>query len=102
MLDELYSVLQQRARERPEGSYTAELLNAGRGEIARKLNEECLEVILAADSESDERLAAEAADLLYHLLVLLVARGVPLGAVREELARRRAGNHENTKGTKGG
>lgn len=101
MLDELYSVLEQRARERPEGSYTAELLNAGRGKIAGKLNEECLEVVLAAEGESDERLAAEAGDLLYHLLVLLVARGVPLEAVWDELERRRGSNHEGTKGIKG-
>lgn len=92
MLDELYSLLEQRARTQPEGSYTVELLNAGRGKIARKLNEECLEVILAAESESSERLAAEAADLLYHLLVLLLERGVPLQQVWDELERRRAGS----------
>lgn len=91
MLDELYSLLEQRARTRPEGSYTAELLDAGDEAILRKLHEECLEVILAAQGESDQRLTEETADLLYHLLVLLVARGVSLQQVWDELERRRSG-----------
>jgi phosphoribosyl-ATP pyrophosphohydrolase len=58
------------------------------GKASQKVGEEAVEVVVAANSEDDERLASEAADLLYHLLVLLQARGVPLDAVWKELERR--------------
>ena len=83
----------QRAADRPEGSYTAELLAQGVGKASQKVGEEAVEVVVAANSEDDERLASEAADLLYHLLVLLQARGVPLDAVL-----RRAGVQSTIRG----
>jgi phosphoribosyl-ATP pyrophosphohydrolase len=65
------------------------LLGSGVPKISQKLGEEAVEVVVAANSEDDERLASEAADLLYHLLVLLEARGVPLAAVWQELEKRK-------------
>src|SRR5437867_3098917 len=73
---------------RSQGSYTAQLLAGGVAKISQKVGEEAVEVVVAANSEDDERLASEAADLLYHLLVLLQARGVPLDAVLSELESR--------------
>ena len=72
----------------PASSYTAQLLASGIGKISQKVGEEAVEIVVAANSEDDERLASEAADLLYHLLVLLQARGVPLDAVWKELEHR--------------
>jgi phosphoribosyl-AMP cyclohydrolase / phosphoribosyl-ATP pyrophosphohydrolase len=88
ILSRLATIIAQRAAERPKGSYTAELLAGGTGKASQKVGEEAVEVVVAANSEDDERLASEAADLLYHLLVLLQARGVPLDAVLLELQRR--------------
>ena len=66
----------ERALERPAGSYTTELLEAGIGACARKVGEEAVELSVAALDESDERVVEEAADLVYHLYVLLAARGL--------------------------
>ncbi len=88
-LPELYSVILDRKANRPEGSYTAQLFAAGPVEMAKKVGEEAIEVIVAAQSESDARLASESADLVYHLLVLLASRGVPWNAVEAELERRK-------------
>jgi phosphoribosyl-ATP pyrophosphohydrolase/phosphoribosyl-AMP cyclohydrolase len=88
VLSRLATTIAQRASERPQGSYTAELLAGGVGKVSQKVGEEAVEVVVAANSEDDDRLASEAADLLYHLLVLLQARGVPLDVVLQELERR--------------
>jgi phosphoribosyl-ATP pyrophosphohydrolase/phosphoribosyl-AMP cyclohydrolase len=88
LLSRLAETIARRAAERPEGSYTAELLARGPLKVSQKVGEEAVEVLIAANSESDERLASEAADLLYHLLVLLQARGVPLERVWAELEAR--------------
>jgi phosphoribosyl-AMP cyclohydrolase / phosphoribosyl-ATP pyrophosphohydrolase len=88
VLSRLAHVIASRAAIRPQGSYTAQLLAGGVAKISQKVGEEAVEVVVAANSEDDERLASEAADLLYHLLVLLQARGVPLDAVWKELERR--------------
>jgi phosphoribosyl-AMP cyclohydrolase / phosphoribosyl-ATP pyrophosphohydrolase len=88
LLTRLGATLARRAAERPAGSYTVQLLDAGVPKISQKLGEEAVEVVVAANTEGPERLASEAADLLYHLLVLLEARGVPLDAVWQELAQR--------------
>ncbi len=69
-------------------SYTKALLDKGPAACAKKLGEEAVETVIAGVSESDEKLCAEAADLVYHLLVLLEARNVPFGAVLNELDRR--------------
>jgi phosphoribosyl-AMP cyclohydrolase / phosphoribosyl-ATP pyrophosphohydrolase len=87
-LAELARTLQRRRRERPGGSYTVELL-ADPTRIGDKVREEADEVARAAAEESDRRVAAEAADLLYHLEVLLLSREVPLAAALEELNGRR-------------
>jgi phosphoribosyl-ATP pyrophosphohydrolase/phosphoribosyl-AMP cyclohydrolase len=88
LLSRLARTIARRASERPQGSYTAELLAGGVGKASQKVGEEAVEVVVAANSEDDERLASEAADLLYHLLVLLEARGVPLDVVLRELEQR--------------
>jgi phosphoribosyl-ATP pyrophosphohydrolase/phosphoribosyl-AMP cyclohydrolase len=88
VLSRLARTIAQRAAERPNGSYTVDLLAGGVGKISQKVGEEAVEVVVAANSEDDERLASEAADLLYHLLVLLQGRGVPLDVVLKELERR--------------
>ena len=72
----------------PPGSYTAELLDAGTGACARKVGEEAVELAVAALDESDERVVEEAADLIYHLYVLLASRGIDLARVEDELNRR--------------
>ena len=89
VLTRLGHIIQDRARARPAGSYTAQLLEGGIGKISQKVGEEAVEVVVAANSEDDGRLVSEAADLLYHLLVLLEARGVPLDAVWQELETRK-------------
>ena len=88
LLTRLAGTIRSRAVQRPQGSYTAKLLAEGIGKISQKVGEEAVEVVVAANSEDEERLASEAADLLYHLLVLLQARGVPLDVVLQELERR--------------
>ena len=84
----LWRTITERAGERPEGSYTASLLAEGVTAVARKVGEEAVEVVTAALAESDERVVSEAADLVYHLYVLLAARGLDLAAVDDELAAR--------------
>jgi phosphoribosyl-ATP pyrophosphohydrolase/phosphoribosyl-AMP cyclohydrolase len=91
VLDELERVIAQRASASPEASYTARLLAKGPDQVLKKIGEEATEVVLAAKGESDERLAAEAADLVYHLLVALRQRGVPFAHVLETLRQRRTG-----------
>jgi len=88
VLSRLAWTVASRAVARPQSSYTAQLLAGGVAKISQKVGEEAVEVVVAANSEDDERLASEAADLLYHLLVLLQARGVPLDVVLQELERR--------------
>ncbi len=83
-LPALERTLRERALERPEGSYTVSLLDDP-PQIGEKVMEEAEEVTRAAREESDERVAEEAADLIYHLSVLLVSRAVPQAAVLEVL-----------------
>jgi phosphoribosyl-ATP pyrophosphohydrolase/phosphoribosyl-AMP cyclohydrolase len=87
---ELWRTVAERAESRPAGSYTTELLDAGLGACARKVGEEAVELSIAALDESDERVVEEAADLVYHLYVLLAARGLDVAQVEDELTRRRA------------
>ena len=77
-----------RAKERPEGSYVARLLDEGPVACARKVGEEGVEAALAGAGETDERLVEELADLWFHSYVLLAARGLDPAAVEDELARR--------------
>ena len=92
---ELEHIIAGRIAQSPEGSYTAQLYQRGVRHMAQKVGEEGLEVALAAASESDERLLGEAADLLFHLLVLLRARGLGIEAVIEELRQRHGGRTMN-------
>jgi phosphoribosyl-ATP pyrophosphohydrolase/phosphoribosyl-AMP cyclohydrolase len=88
VLARLEAVIADRAHRRPDRSYTAALLSGGVGAIAAKIVEEAEEVVQAARHESDRRLAEEAADLLYHLIVLLGARGVGLADALDVLLAR--------------
>lgn len=89
-LDELNARLLERAKASPEESYTAKLVTAGVNRAAKKLGEEAVEAVIAAASGDRVELAKESADLLYHLLVTLIAAGVPLADVMAELDRRTA------------
>jgi phosphoribosyl-ATP pyrophosphohydrolase/phosphoribosyl-AMP cyclohydrolase len=88
LLARLADTIADRDRTRPAGSYTARLLADGPAAAARKVGEEAVETVVAAGSETPERLASETADLLYHVLVLLQAKQVPLERVLKELERR--------------
>jgi phosphoribosyl-ATP pyrophosphohydrolase/phosphoribosyl-AMP cyclohydrolase len=87
---DLEKIIAERISGNPEGSYTARLYQSGVRHMAQKVGEEGLEVALAAAGEADEQLVGEAADLLFHLLVLLRARGLGMQAVIEELRQRHA------------
>jgi phosphoribosyl-ATP pyrophosphohydrolase len=89
VLNTLFATILDRQANPRSGSYTARLLNAGEDEILKKVGEEAMEVILAGKGQGDERLISEVADLFYHALVLLAARGLTLADVEAELARRR-------------
>jgi phosphoribosyl-ATP pyrophosphohydrolase/phosphoribosyl-AMP cyclohydrolase len=84
----LEAVIAQRATEKPESSYTARLLEKGVARIAQKVGEEGVEVALAAVTESDDKVIEESADLFYHLLVLLRARGLSVRQVVDKLESR--------------
>lgn len=88
LLPDLFDLIEDRKSNPPTGSYTARLLAEGVAEIAAKVGEEATEVVVAALAESDDRLVAETADLLYHLLVLLAWRDLTLEDVEAELRRR--------------
>ena len=88
-LAELDALIAQRERERPPGSYTTRLFEGGIRRIAQKVGEEGVETALAAVAQDDDALLGEAADLLYHLVVALRARGLALDDVRRVLAARR-------------
>jgi phosphoribosyl-ATP pyrophosphohydrolase/phosphoribosyl-AMP cyclohydrolase len=90
-LFDLARVIAERDRERPPGSYVTKLLEQGVDATLKKVGEEATEVVLAAKGESDERLAEEAADLLFHLAVALHQRGLGPARVLEVLERRRRG-----------
>jgi len=89
IVEELYGIVEERLRGRPEGSYTVKLADKGKPFIARKLGEEAVEAIVAALSEDPERLAEEAMDLIYHLVVLLAVSGVKLDDLRRVYVERR-------------
>jgi phosphoribosyl-ATP pyrophosphohydrolase len=88
ILSQLTATIAARRNATADSSYTKQLLDAGPAKCAKKLGEEAIETVIAALGECDEALASEAADLLYHLLVLLEARRVPLDDVLNILAAR--------------
>jgi phosphoribosyl-ATP pyrophosphohydrolase/phosphoribosyl-AMP cyclohydrolase len=89
VLSEIEDVIEDRMREPKAGSYTSSVLKKGIREAAKKVSEEASEVALAAVAEDRERTIYEAADLLYHLLLLLKMKGTSMGDVYMELAKRR-------------
>jgi phosphoribosyl-ATP pyrophosphohydrolase/phosphoribosyl-AMP cyclohydrolase len=91
----LYQLIESRERERPSGSYTTYLFNEGIDKILKKLGEESAETIIAAKNDNRRQLVSEVSDLLYHLLVLLVARGISLEEIGQELRERRRSGGES-------
>ncbi len=81
-------VIRSRKDGDPSSSYVAKLFSRGRGKISQKFGEEAVETIVAALSEKDEALVGEAADLVFHLLILLADRGIAFADVVAELERR--------------
>lgn len=89
-LDRLAATISTRRQADGDRSYTRQLLDGGPARCAKKLGEEAIETVIAAVHQDDTALKAEAADLLYHLLVVLEARGVPLADVLAVLDARTA------------
>ncbi len=89
-LDELARTIDERAEASAERSYTRSLLDKGPAHCARKFGEEAIELAIAAAALDETAVRAEAADVLYHLLVVLHARRVPLSSVMDELGKRSA------------
>jgi phosphoribosyl-ATP pyrophosphohydrolase len=87
-LDDLAQTVAARAAADPGSSWTAKLLSKGPEKCAEKFGEEAIEAIIEAIKGDKERLTSEAADVLFHLLVMLQSRDVPLSDVMDELARR--------------
>lgn len=87
-LDRLMGVLRERREKRPEGSYTAKLFSGGRARIVKKIGEEATEVVIAALSETHDRIVSEIADLVFHVTVLMADEGIDWSEVEGELAKR--------------
>jgi phosphoribosyl-ATP pyrophosphohydrolase len=87
-LHDLERRVNDRARESADVSYTRKLLDRGVGHCAKKFGEEAVEAVIAAVGEDKDRMVVEAADVLYHLLVVLRARGITLDEVEAELGAR--------------
>lgn len=102
-LHDLEKRVEMRAQESADVSYTRKLLDRGVAQCAKKLGEEAVEAAIAAISEDRQRVIGEAADVLYHLLVVLYARGVKLNEVEAELgARTRQSGLDEKAARKGG
>ena len=87
-LRDLYAVVQGRKAEPQEGSYTCYLFEKGLDKILKKVGEECAETIIAAKNDMEADTVGEISDLIYHLMVMMVEKQIPLEAVLEELDRR--------------
>lgn len=92
-LDVLYETILDRKANGEEGSYTSYLFNKGLDKILKKVGEECTEVIIASLSQSKEEQIGEIGDLLYHLMVLMVEKGITLDEVNAELEKRSQKTH---------
>ena len=88
VLEKLYGIVEERKKELPEGSYTTSLFKAGEDRILQKVGEEAIETILALKSGRKDEAVYEVSDLLYHLVVALVNRGITLDQIARELERR--------------
>ncbi|MDO9087092.1 MAG: phosphoribosyl-ATP diphosphatase [Anaerolineaceae bacterium] len=89
LLNELYQTLETRKYANPASSYTARLMQSGEDEIVKKIGEEAIEVILAVKGQGDQRIVEEIADLTYHVLVLMVSKGITLQDLSNELDKRK-------------
>ena len=87
-LSHLQDVIEQRKQDMPEGSYTTRLFKKGINKIAQKVGEEAVEVVIEAKDDNDELLLNESADLVYHMMVLLTARGLRIEDVVQILQER--------------
>ncbi len=92
--DGLYSLLEGRKAELPEGSYTTYLFQKGRDKILKKVGEECTEVIIAGKADDKRETVYEIADLAYHVMVLMVEMGISVDDIRRELASRHVIDHK--------
>jgi phosphoribosyl-ATP pyrophosphohydrolase/phosphoribosyl-AMP cyclohydrolase len=97
ILSQVQEVIAQRLKDKPEGSYTWRLASRGLQAVLRKVHEELFEFTHACLLEGEDRVVAEAADLLYHLTIALALRGLSIEDVMRELAKRRYGEQEATK-----
>ena len=89
-LGQLFELIEGRKESRPEGSYTTYLFDSGLDKILKKVGEEATETIVASKNEGSRELVSETSDLIYHLMVLLVERGVSLEEITRELKNRHA------------
>ncbi|MDR6901612.1 phosphoribosyl-ATP diphosphatase [Rhizobium miluonense] len=89
-LSDLERIIEERSKASPDESWTAKLFAAGQPKAAKKLGEEAIEAVMAAVTDDRDNLTYEAADLLYHLLVVLKIAGIPLENVMGELEKRTA------------
>jgi len=91
VFDEIFSVILDRKENPKAGSYVASLFNDPKGldKMLEKIGEEATEVIIAAKNGREKEIVSESADLLFHLMIMLAAKDIPLDKVREEFARRR-------------
>lgn len=87
-LSDLEHIVADRAKARPEDSWTAKLVAGGQAKAAKKLGEEAVETVIAAIKDDRDNLIYESADLIYHLMVVLKIADIPLKAVLDELQRR--------------
>ena len=87
-ISELYYLLNSRKKELPKNSYSATLFKDGVDKIVQKIGEEATEVVIAGKNESNQRIIEESSDLLYHLLILLIEKNIPLDKIVLELKKR--------------
>ena len=87
VMDDLFTVIEARKANPVAGSYTAQLFAKGENEMLKKMGEEMVEVIVAAKGETTERVVYELADVVYHTLVFLSARGLSWAVIEDELQR---------------
>jgi phosphoribosyl-ATP pyrophosphohydrolase/phosphoribosyl-AMP cyclohydrolase len=96
-LSELQDFINKRKEEMPENSYTTSLFRKGINKIAQKVGEEAVETVIEAVGGTDEQLVYEGADLLYHLIVLLSAKGLRIETLANELAKRHNPNWDKAR-----
>jgi len=87
-LEKLYSIIQQRIKSQPKGSYVASLYKQGEDKILQKIGEEATELILAVKGKSRKRIIQEAADLMFSIIMILAVKGIRTEDIYKELGRR--------------